>query len=194
MPRIEILTEEASIKEVLEIILPKILSEKWILGENYFVRAHEGKSDLQKSIPKKMQVFSNFHEPAGVVVVQDQDSSDCLILKNKLLELCQKNGNCPTLIRIVCRELESWYLGDMLAIEKSYPSFKADKYLRKMQFRNPDLLNNASQELRKMLPEFQKVASAKAISPNLNLDLNHNHSESFKQFISGIIRFFAQFE
>ena len=81
MPRIEILTEEPSMQAVLENLLPQILPNQWILGENYFIRAHEGKNDLQKSIPKKIKVFSHYHEPAGVVIIHDQDANDCKELK-----------------------------------------------------------------------------------------------------------------
>jgi Domain of unknown function (DUF4276) len=193
MPRIEILTEEPSMKEVLEHVLPKILPDKWILEENYFIRAHEGKSDLLKSIPRKIKVFSYYHEPAGVVIVQDQDSADCKILKEKLVTLCQQHGNCAVLVRIVCRELESWYLGDMKAIEKAYPTFKLAQHQKKSKFREPDTLNNAAQEIRKILPEFQKISSAKLIASHLDISENANTSESFRQFVSGVTRFFDQF-
>jgi hypothetical protein len=43
--RVEILTEESSMAEVLKVILPKILPDQWILNQNYFIRPHEGKSD-----------------------------------------------------------------------------------------------------------------------------------------------------
>jgi hypothetical protein len=194
MPRIEILTEEPSMQEVLVQILPKILPDKWVLGENYFIRAHEGKSDLKKSIPKKIKVFSNFHYRAGIVILQDQDSADCKLLKQELRSLCEQHGDCAILVRIVCRELESWYLGDMTAIEQAYPKFKAAQYKKKSKFREPDLLNNAAQELSKILPEFQKISTAKAISPYLDTSENNNRSESFRQFISGIIRFFDEFD
>jgi hypothetical protein len=58
-------------------ILPKILPDKWVLGENYFIRPHQGKSDLKKSIPKKIKTFSKFHEKVGVIIIQDQDFNDC---------------------------------------------------------------------------------------------------------------------
>ncbi|TAH21438.1 MAG: DUF4276 family protein [Cytophagales bacterium] len=196
MARIEILTEEQSMCDVLKIILPKILPEKWILEQNYFIRPHNGKSDLQRSIPKKIKVFSNYHEPAGVVIVHDQDSHDCKELKNKLLALCKTNVEepCPILIRIACRELEAWYLGDMHAIQSAYPKFKAEKYAKKKTFRNPDNLNNATEELEKILPDFQKGASARAIAPYLDTNIENNESESYRQFINGIVAFFQKFE
>ncbi len=192
MSRIEILTEEPSMKVVLENILPKILPSHWQLGKNYFIRAHEGKSDLQKSIPKKIRVFSNTSEPTGVVIVHDQDSNDCKKLKKELLDICQSNGNCPVLIRIVCRELEAWYLGDMQAIQSAYPHFKSEKHKNKAKFRNPDVLN-AADDIKTLLPTFQKMAGANAISNHLTLELSVNKSESFKQFVVGVKQFFDKF-
>ena len=191
MARIEILVEEKSMKELLSVLLPTILPNNWILDENYFIRSFEGKSDLQKNIPSKVKVLSNWnHEPTGVVVLQDQDSADCRVLKSKLLKLCNDSGNCPNLIRIVCKELEAWYIGDFKAIQLAYPKFKGDLYKNRAKYRNPDLCN-ASYELRKILPEFQKVSSAKKIAPFLNI--NNNRSESFNQTISGILKFFENF-
>lgn len=196
MARIEILVEEPSMKEVLSVILPKILPTNWVLDENYFIRSHEGKSDLQKSIPQKIKVFSKYHEPAGIIILQDQDSNDCKILKNKLKEICFQNGDCKVLIRIVCKELESWYLGDMQAIKEAYPNFKIDKYINKKKFREPDIMNNAAEEVEKILPEFKKINSAKLISQYLDVVdglKNKNKSESYKQFIKGVENFFEQF-
>lgn len=190
MARIEILVEEPSMKEFLTILLPRVLEEQWVLNENYFIRSFEGKSDLQKNIPSKVKLLSNWnHENVGIVIMQDQDSSDCKILKQKLLDLCNQNGNCPKLVRIICRELESWYLGDFAAINKAYPNFKHQNFLGKAKFRIPDNCN-AYDELRKILPEFQKVGGAKKIAPFI--DINGNKSESFKQTITGLNDFFGK--
>jgi hypothetical protein len=190
MARVEILVEEKSMKELLSILLPKILPEKWILDENYFIRSFEGKSDLQKNIPAKVKVLSNWHQQLnGVIILQDQDNEDCIILKRHLMSLCN-TGNCLKLIRIVCKELESWYLGDFNSIQLAYPSFNANRYRNKSKFRNPDICN-ASNEIKKILPGFQKVSSAKKIAPFL--DISNNKSESFNQFISGILLFFQNF-
>lgn len=102
MARIEIMVEEPSMREFLTIFLPAVMDKFWVLNQNVFIRSFEGKSDLQKNIPSKLKVYSNWHEPIGVIILQDQDSNDCVELKNKLVELCARSGNCRTLIRIVC--------------------------------------------------------------------------------------------
>ncbi len=193
MARVEILTEEVSMEETLKVLLPRLLPAKWVLGQNYFIRPHEGKSDLQKSIPRKMKVFSNYHERAGLIIVHDQDSNDCKVLKNKLRSICEQNGTCKVLIRIACQELEAWYLGDMDAIKQAYPNFAIEKHKNKAKFRNPDKLN-AYDELQKILPEFQKIASAREISKKISISESTNKSTSFNQFISGVYRFFEDFD
>ena len=190
MARIEILVEEPSMKAFLSILLPKILSDNyWTLNQNYFIRSFDGKSDLQNNIPSKIKVFSNWTEPVGVIILQDQDSNDCVKLKNKLIEICETHGNCAKLIRIVCRELESWYIGDFEAVNKAYPNFRFENHASKSKFRNPERCN-AYDELKKILPEFQKIDGAKKIAPHINIE--SNKSESFKQTVSGFLKFFAE--
>lgn len=193
MVRVEFLLEEPSMVALLEILLPRILSAEWQLNVNYFLRPHEGKQDLHKSIPRKMRVFSNTtYEKIGVIIMQDQDSNDCKELKSKLLDYCKDSAllPCAHLVRIVCRELESWYIGDLEAVEAAYPNFNATKYKAKAKYRVPDNLTNAAEEFEKLLPEFQKTAAATAIGAHLNIE--NNKSTSFQQFVSGVQKFFQE--
>ncbi len=191
MARIEILVEERSMREFLSIVLPKILLEHWVLNKNYFIRHFDGKNDLQKNVPNKIKVLSNWrNESVGIVIIQDQDDNDCKILKQKLVRLCEENGSCPFLIRIACRELESWYVGDLRAIANAYPTFRYQKFINKAKFRDPDTCN--AEDLKKILPELQKISSAKKIAPFI--DIEHNKSASFMQTILGIKSFFNRIE
>jgi hypothetical protein len=184
--RVEFLLEELSMKNVLEVLLPQILPPEFVINENYFLRPHNGKSDLQRSIPNKVRAFSRFYEPVKLVILHDQDRNDCKKLKHTLTELCKTNGSCPVLIRIPCQELEAWYLGDMDAIEKVYPRFKARLYRNKEAFRNPDRCD-ASLELKKIIPDFHKGFASREIPKYMSV--TRNTSESFNQFISGITKF-----
>ena len=103
------------------------------------------------------------------------------------MDICNLNGFCPKLVRIVCKELESWYIGDFEAVHKAYPKFNPTNFKNKSRFRNPDICN-ASIEMKKIVPEFQKVGGAKKIAPFI--DIEKNRSESFQQTISGLKRFF----
>jgi hypothetical protein len=183
---IEILVEELSMKNFLSGILPKILPDGFHLNDNCFIREHEGKQHLKKSIPKKVKAYQNSSRPVKVIVIQDQDSSNCSKLKLELQNLVDSNSTIPCLIRIACRELESWYLGDLDALEKVYPQFKANKYKNWAKFRNPDLCN-ASYEIKRLIDTFQKGVVSKEITQYL--DLKNNRSTSFKHLVSGICKF-----
>lgn len=184
--RVEFLLEEPSMMNFLEIILPEILPIDMVLGVNCFLRPHQGKQDLKKSIPRKVRVFSNYHMPTKIVVVHDQDSNDCIQLKSELTAICNANGDCPVLIRIACRELENWYLGDMKAISQVYPGFKPKTHRYKSKFR---IVDNTfgSVELEAMIPSFQKSYASRNIPHYIELD--KNKSVSFQHFKNGLVKF-----
>jgi len=185
MVRLEFLLEELSMESFLKGFLPKILPDDYVHNQNYFLHPHQGKSDLLKSIPNKLKI--DYGEKTAFIILHDQDSNNCIDLKNKIKNICQTNNRNDNhyLIRIVCKELESWYLGDLDAIEQAFPKFKAVKYKNKTKFRNPDAIN-ASDEIVKLLPDFQKNKGAKLISQHI--DIANNKSNSFKQFVSGLQR------
>lgn len=176
------LLEEPSSKNVLEVILPRLIPDHL----SYICIAHQGKQDLAKSIPNKIKAFNKFSPATKFVIVHDQDSNDCITLKAELLKLCHQAGKPDTMIRIICHELESWFLGDLAAVEKAY-QLTVDSLSRKQtkgKYRNPDLLNNAKQELRKLVPAYYPGTHSKEIAPYLSLDANK--SRSFQVFCTGI--------
>ena len=64
----------------LEVLLPRLFPDL-----SFQCVPHEGKQDLEKSIPRKLKAW---HEP-GVLfcVIRDNDSGDCRVLKEKLVVL-----------------------------------------------------------------------------------------------------------
>ncbi len=187
---IEILVEEASMKNLLEVILPQILPEGYELEINCFIRPHQGKSDLKKSIPKKARAYQYFPQPVKLIIIQDQDSNDCIKLKESLRKLVEDNNTeLPYLIRIACKELENWYLGDMQAIEKAYPNFKAIRHENKAKYRNPDNVFGAA-EMEKLVKDFSKGIASRTI-PNY-MEIEANNSDSFNHLISGLQRFLTE--
>jgi hypothetical protein len=175
------LLEERSMKTVLEIILPKLIPDHI----SYICISHQGKQDLCKSIPKKIKAFQCNAE-TQFIIVHDQDSHDCKKLKSELLEICQNAGNQNILIRIICHELESWFLGDLVAVEKAYglKPESLSQQQNKKKFRNPDQLNSAKTDLRKLVTEYYPGTHSKAIAPYLSL--TDNKSRSFQIFLDGI--------
>lgn len=170
------LLEERSMKEVLDIILPKILPS----DVEFKTIAHSGKSDLQESVPHKLKAWRQ--PDVKFVIVQDQDSAECTKVKELLRKLAEPSGR-EVLIRIACRELESWYFGDLGAVSMAYGQ-DIRGLSQKRKYRNPDLIGNPKEELRKLLPRHQQLEGARKIA--IHMDIENNSSTSFQYFVSGV--------
>ena len=179
MEKIVFLLEEESMKKVLMVILPKLMPQSYIFQCVH----HNGRSALEKSIRIKTK---GWREPnVRFVIVHDKDSADCKILKSKIFNMIFETRRPDTLIRIVCTELESWFLGDLNAVEEAF-HVDLSKKKNKTIYKNPDVISNAKQELRRLVPQYQPISGAERISKFL--DINRNRSKSFQVFISGVRR------
>jgi hypothetical protein len=172
------LLEEPSMKEFLNGFLPKVLTNDW----QWQCIAHQGKSDLEASIPRKLRGWG---EP-GVkfIVVRDQDSGNCERIKERLQTLCQEGGKANTIIRIACREMESWFLGNLQAVGNAFENEKIAKLQPKEKYRDPDRLHNPSVELKNLIPSYQKISGARAMGYHLGPE--GNVSKSFNVFVRAI--------
>ena len=128
MSRLVFLLEERSMKVLLEGLLPKLFPDL-----SFLCVAHEGKNDLDKSIPRKLKAW---REP-GVrfVVLRDNDNVDCLQLKKKLNNLCKEGRRADTLVRIACQELEAWYFGDPNALAEAFEKDGIREICNRSKFR-----------------------------------------------------------
>ena len=179
MSRLVFLLEEYSMKILLDVLLPRIFPEL-----KFLCVSHQGKQDLERSIPRKLKAW---REPgARFVIIRDQDAGDCVSVKKKLREVCVAAERPDTLIRIACRELEAWYLGDPDALADAFNDEQLRNLGKKAAFRNPDNVQNAADELERLVPEFQKVSGARAMGPLL--DPKRSNSRSFRVLIEGIQR------
>lgn len=168
-------------EEMLRGFLP-VLFPQWTEGVHWRCIPHEGKSDLRKSLPRKLRAWQQ--PGARFVVLHDQDSSDCETLKASLRDICKQAGRPDTLIRIPCRELEAWYLGNLAAVDAGLGTRNLAGLQNKRKYRNPDRLHKPSQELAKIAGKYQKRAGSRAISPHL--DPERNRSRSFRVFVGGL--------
>ena len=173
---IVVLTEEASMRECLEVLIPRLWPDS-ILGKDWIVLSFQGKNDLEKSIPRKMRSW-NYGNP-HFIILRDNDGGDCLAMKRRLRDIAQR-GNRPFHVRIVCQALESWLLGDFDAIKRAYPRIAAVS--NRARFRNPDALTNPSQQLDSLVNERAKTSRARNISQHF--DLTANRSKSFNVFVA----------
>ena len=176
MSRIIFLLEEYSMKVLLEGLLPRLVP-----GLPFLCIPHEGKQDLEKSIPRKLRAW---REP-GVcfVIVRDNDGGDCRLLKTRLKELCEQGERVDSLIRIACQELEAGYLGQPEALAVAYAKPTVANLFRRAKYRNPDDVLKPSKKLVSLIPEFQKVSGARRMSGMLT---SENRSPSFQAFITGV--------
>jgi len=170
--------EEPSMLEVMK-VLTQSLVPKDVLCR--FIR-HEGIRDLERSMPRKLRGWIN--ADAAFVVVREMHSGDCKSIKQDLLNLCRQGRRPETLVHIVCHELESWFLGDLAAVEKAFPSRRVARHQNKSKYWNPDRLANAADELRRLVPEYQKIGGSRKIAPNMKIEENKSHS--FHVLIDGI--------
>jgi len=177
MSRLVLLLEEYSMKVLLDGLLPRLFPQLLFLCV-----PHEGKQDLEKSIPRKLRAWK---EP-GVqfVVVRDNDGADCRKLKAKLVKLCKDGCRADALVRIACQELEAWYFGDPDSLAEAFeePSLRAIG--SKAPYRDPDMIQQPATALVELAPAFQKVSGARAMAPRLSAE--RNSSQSFRVFVEGI--------
>lgn len=171
--------EEPSAKEMLQGVLPRILPDKIFIRYVIF----QGKQDLEKNLDIKLRAWKLPN--CSFIVMRDQDSGDCKEIKEKLANICEKAGKKGVLIRIACHELESFYLGDLAAVEKGLDLKGLERRKKQRKFRDPDLLANPSEEMFKLTNNiYDKVSGSRAIAPYLALE--SNTSKSFNTLISGI--------
>ncbi len=178
MKELVFLLEEPSAKAMIEGILPKISAPGTVVRYIVF----EGKQDLEKSILRKLRGYNN--PDAAFIVLRDQDAADCKELKNNLKQKCEQTGKIQTIIRIACRELESWYLADLHAVGKAFSKKNLSSRQGEKKFRNPDKLGTPSKELKLLVPEYQKINGSRMIAPYLNLE--NKRSSSFYHFICSV--------
>ncbi len=169
--------EEPSAREMLQGILPKILPSDI---QCRFV-VFQGKQDLEKNLTRRINGWLTPN--SAFVIMRDQDSGDCKDIKQRLLTLSQ--SRFPVLVRIACRELESFYLGDLAAVEAALGLTGVASKQEKVKYRDPDQLENAAEELKVLTKyKYQKISGSRSIGPHLSLTTNR--SRSFLALVQGL--------
>jgi hypothetical protein len=168
-------SEEAMLQGVLPRILPPDVHVRY--------QVFSGKQDLEKNLVRRLRSWQTPN--SFFVVLRDQDAGDCRTTKARLLELCNKSGKKSVLIRIACHELESFYLGDLAAVERGLGIENLQRKQQGKKFRNPDALANPAQELYTLTGHlYDKLSGSRDIAPHLHLKDNKSHS--FKVLIAGL--------
>lgn len=184
MKTLVIFLEEPSAKAMLEGLLPRLLPVG--IAVRYIV--FEGKQDLEKQLERRLRAWQL---PQSLfLVLRDQDSGDCRKIKAGLVKTCVAAGRPEAQVRIACHELESWYLGDLRAVERALGLHGLTRLSATAKYRQPDKLENPSLELTKLTRgQYQKVAGSRLLGPLLSLTDNASHS--YQVFIIGLRRLVA---
>ncbi len=182
MKSLVICLEEFSARVFLEILLPTIIDvSEWDIIYLVF----EGKQDLMKNLPRRLKTWQNSH--SQFLILRDQDSENCIQLKQRISKICLENGKPNALIRIACHELETFYLGDLRAVSQGLNCSHLEKLQNTSAYRAPDSISNAKQQLKKITHgTYREVGGSRSISAYL--DINNNRSQSFRQLVVGIQR------
>ncbi|WP_374555412.1 DUF4276 family protein [Aquitalea pelogenes] len=170
-------------KELLEVLIPRFFP-KMKSGEHFLCVKHEGKSDLDTSIPQKLKAWNVPND--RFIILRDTDGANCIDLKKRYIKICKDCRREDTLIRLVCQELESWYIGDLAALSAAFTDPKLNSPVNRKRFINPDEWVKPSSELTRLIKSFQKVSGARLMAETLNMQ--GNRSTSFNFFISGLTR------
>ena len=131
----EILVEDQSGKEALDILLPKIIDVR----DTFKVRGYKGIGHIPKDLssaanagtrlllnqlPVLLRAYGKTYanNPAAVVVVCDLDSKCLKKFRQELFAVLNAcNPKPETRFCIAIEEGEAWLLGDIPAIKKAYP-------------------------------------------------------------------------
>ena len=179
MSRVVFLLEEYSMKTLLDQLLPRLFPEL-----SFLCLKHEGKQDLERSIPIKLRAWN---VPGDrFIVLRDNDGGDCKRLKSQLSSLCREAGRPDTVVRIACQELEAWYLGEPDALAMAFENDSLRHIGSKSKYRDPDSVPNPSEELKSLVPEFQKGSGARKMGACMSME--RNTSRSFQALVHGVQR------
>lgn len=172
------LLEEPSARDLLEGLLPRLLPP----AVEWQFLVFDGKQDLERQLVRKLRGWQR--PGATFVVLRDQDAADCMVVKARLAALAKESGRHPVLIRIACRELESWIVGDWGAVADAFEEPRLAGLTEKAVYRDPDQLVRPVEEIRKHIPTYGKRDGARRLGPLL--DPSRNRSASFRAFCRGV--------
>ena len=148
MGRLIFLLEEPSMQALLEGLLPRLFPDL-----SFLCVPHAGKTDLERSIRNTLR---NWKAPGDrFVIMRDSDGVDCLTVKENIRQLCRDGRRADTLIRIVCQELEAWYLGDPDALAAAFNDDALRNIGNRPRYRYPDNIAKPSDHVEQFVGAYQ---------------------------------------
>lgn len=170
MRHLVFLLEEPSAQDALSAWLPDWLPA----GATPHFMVFQGKQDLEKRMVLRIRHW--LQPDSRFVVLRDQDSGDCHTVKAALVARCAQAGRPDTVVRIACRELESFFVGDWVAVAQAFGKPTLARLARRASYREPDALGSPSHELARHLPGYQKRDGARRIARWVSAERNKSSS------------------
>jgi len=199
---LEFLLEEPSTEAFLRGLLPKILPVATTWNPIVF----QGKAGLLANLEARLRAYRQWIQADWrIVVLVDEDRSDCRKLKSRLEAVAKaaglatktnKNsaGQFVVLNRIAVEELEAWFFGDVPALVKAFPGV-SPSLGKQAKYRIPDAIDGGTWEVLERL--LQRAGYYQAGLPKIevarvmaaHMEPGRNTSTSFCQFVSGLAAF-----
>jgi Domain of unknown function (DUF4276) len=173
-----VFVEEESMKTTLDQLIPKLGLDASLIQ----ILPHQGVRDLERSIRNKLPIWNA--PDTLFLILRDNDNGDCIERKERLMSIARNTGKeALTTVRIVCQELEAWFLGDPLALEKA--GYLARGSRPNSVRGNPDVIAKPSQVLTRLSNKGPgKIMRASDIAQHL--DTERNNSVSFNHTMASL--------
>ena len=202
----QILVEDISGKEMLDVLVPKIIDKG--SGNTFDVKAYKGVGRIPKGLksasdagkrilldqlPRLLRGYGKTYNnySAAVIVVCDLDDRCLKAFRRELLGLLDSCVPKPdTRFCVAIEEGEAWLLGDIPAIKKAYPSakdnvlrsYKNDSVCGTWEYLADALMRGGAQSLKikgYQIIGREKIIWARRITPYMNVDCNKSPSFAY---------------
>ena len=170
-----VFVEERSAEEIV-----RAVGRRLGLAGRMTVLKHRGAGDLERSLKRKLAADPL---PYGrYLILRDADNLDCQELKKKLSTMIPASKRSRTRVRLVCQELEAWYLAQSnLLVREGVLKTPIPK--RALQG-GVDAVRDPKRLFQRHAHQKGQIAHAQRIGPLLNLE--SRASPSFAHFISAL--------
>lgn len=179
-PRLVFFLEEESAKAFLQELMARLCPN----GPKPLFITFEGKQDMMKELPRKLKGWRGRED--ALFIFMDQDSADCRAVKQRLVDICTASGRPDAVVRIVCRQLEAWFIADLDALAEAFNKPSLARMKDKAKFRDPDNLGDPYFEIKREVPSFRKVSGARLMGRQIGI--REGSSASFNALLRALSR------
>lgn len=212
---IQFLTEDKSGGILVEEIMNKFICEHSCIEIKYNIRTYKGighykrganvqlikSQQLLSDLAKRLRAFEyclNSMSDAALFIVMDNDRRDTDVFYNELEEIVsQQNITIDYVFCVAVEEMEAWLLGDITAMQLSYPNLSdriatkclnycQDSICNTWEFMADMLTKGGSVQFYKQNPTSEDIGKRKcewAQCIGKYLDIHNNRSPSFNRLI-----------